>query len=125
MVRTNGTPPYHCYRATNATDARIGWIPTLPDPPYRSDKWRRQRKFATAVPNQAASAQCYHYPDIEAKRLLYGLLKGSSNYDDLIDQFTGRTQIGWVEVLLIRKWCALPMSNRSCTAYPLLDQLRI
>jgi hypothetical protein len=55
-----------------------------------SDKWIRHRKFATAVPNQAANAQCYHYPDIEAKRLLHGLLKGSSNYDDLIDQFTGR-----------------------------------
>jgi hypothetical protein len=55
-----------------------------------SDKWIRQRKFATAVPNQAANAHCYHYPDIEAIRLLHGLLKGSSNYDDLIDQFTGR-----------------------------------
>jgi hypothetical protein len=35
MVRTNGTLPYHCYRATNATDARIGCIPTVTTPPYR------------------------------------------------------------------------------------------
>jgi hypothetical protein len=35
MVRTNGTLPYHCYRATNATDARIGCVPTLPESPYR------------------------------------------------------------------------------------------
>jgi hypothetical protein len=35
MVRTNGTLPYHCYSATNATDARIGCIPTVPTSPYR------------------------------------------------------------------------------------------
>jgi hypothetical protein len=35
MARTNGTLPYHCYRATNATDARIGCVPTVPESPYR------------------------------------------------------------------------------------------
>jgi MULE transposase domain len=35
MVRTNGTLPYHCYPAANATDARIGCVPTVPDPLYR------------------------------------------------------------------------------------------
>jgi hypothetical protein len=32
MVRTNGTLPYHCYRATNTTEARIGCVPTVPTP---------------------------------------------------------------------------------------------
>jgi hypothetical protein len=35
MLRTNGTLPYHCYRTTNATDAHISCVPTLPTPPYR------------------------------------------------------------------------------------------
>jgi hypothetical protein len=35
MVRTNVTLQYHCYRATNATDARIGCVPTVPTPVYR------------------------------------------------------------------------------------------
>jgi hypothetical protein len=34
MVHTNGTLPYHCYRATNVTDARIGCVPTVPTPLY-------------------------------------------------------------------------------------------
>jgi hypothetical protein len=35
MVRANGTLPYHCYRATSTTDARIGCVPTVTTPPYR------------------------------------------------------------------------------------------
>jgi hypothetical protein len=40
MVRTNGTLPYHCYRATSATDARIGMRTNATDPvPLCCEHW--------------------------------------------------------------------------------------
>jgi hypothetical protein len=34
MVRSHPAIPYRCYRATNATSACIGYVPTVPTPRY-------------------------------------------------------------------------------------------
>jgi hypothetical protein len=35
MIRSHRALPYRCYRATNATSACIGHVPTVPTPAYR------------------------------------------------------------------------------------------
>jgi hypothetical protein len=90
IVRTNGTLQYHCYRATNATDARIGCVPTVPTPVYRcvgqfanTVKYSLPNFWTRIIPPKPASEQSdlfnRHYRAVPIHRYPFQLLKWPSS----------------------------------------------
>ncbi|CAN8096973.1 unnamed protein product [Discula destructiva] len=63
----------------------------------RTETWKRQRKLTHHLMADAAKASLHGYPTRERDRFLYLLSRDSSNYVDLIEQFTSRTvsRLSW------------------------------
>jgi hypothetical protein len=104
MVRTNGTLSYHCYRATNNTDARIGCVPKVPDPPYRCVGQFANTKCAEEGPDDGEN--CCIAADFFSKET---------------NSFSSSRQ----ECKSLSDWCASPECEDDCLDHGQKTVLRI
>jgi tetratricopeptide (TPR) repeat protein len=70
MVLSHRALPYRCYRATNATNVCIGYVPTVPTPPYRfvgqfaNTAFKQIRRHHRLAAEYLASMACLHEKNI-------------------------------------------------------------